>query len=174
MEAFYMSGILGSDLTPEEIRSLPAFKEIVKMHILPGEWTTGFLLDGIEIRTSLTASNVTMIRTNKGDTLFGTLCVATSEEPASEGDCPCQSPCSKIIEPDVFASNGVVHIIDNVLLPSSIAETLETTEDISTDPLDLDAASEMLMDEMMLQELVDLIDLSDLEEILNAAPEEDN
>ena len=129
MRLFYESGVLGANLTPEEIRQLPEFREIVKYHILPGEWTSGFFLDGIDIQTSLPDAQLTILRDadGGGHVSFGSTCSKTNRR---REDCPCDGPCGKIIEPDVYASNGVLHVIDSVLLPPSIAQEYLPDQDV--------------------------------------------
>jgi transforming growth factor-beta-induced protein len=66
--------------------------EILEYHVLAGEITSGMLVDGMEA-TTLEGSNVTITLN------------------------PVQINGVDVVTPDILASNGVIHIIGEVLLP---------------------------------------------------------
>jgi uncharacterized surface protein with fasciclin (FAS1) repeats len=92
-EAFEaLGGTLDTLLEPENEAELA---EILTYHVVPGELTSSELSDGQELKTV------------QGGTL---------EVQIADGEVTVNG--AKVATPDVEASNGVVHVIDEVLIPS--------------------------------------------------------
>ncbi|WLR54729.1 fasciclin domain-containing protein [Mesobacillus subterraneus] len=79
-------------ITADELLARKDLKDILLYHVLPGKVMSGDLKDGMQAQT-LAKKNVTI-----------------SLDPVRVND-------AKVITPDVEASNGVIHVIDKVLLP---------------------------------------------------------
>jgi len=90
------AGTVESLLLPENIADLQA---ILTYHVVPGAVMAGALTDGMEVTTV------------NGQTL--TINVATDGAVTINGS-------AKVISADVPASNGVIHLIDAVLLPPAV------------------------------------------------------
>jgi uncharacterized surface protein with fasciclin (FAS1) repeats len=92
-EAFEaLGGTLDTLLEPENEAELA---EVLTYHVVPGELTSSDLSDGQKLKTV------------QGSTL---------EVQIADGDVTVNG--AKVATPDVEASNGVVHVIDEVLIPS--------------------------------------------------------
>jgi len=97
-------------LLSEEFR--PHLIDLLRYHVVDGEIFSSDITDGA------------VVDTNNGETILANV---------NENTITINSN-SKVITPDIDASNGVVHVVDNVLLPSSAAKNIvEATEaDFST------------------------------------------
>ena len=84
-------GTVESLLEPENIDRLQA---ILKYHVIPAQVMAASVADGLE-----------------AESLNGTLTFAVDESGARVGD-------ANILTTDVAASNGVIHVIDTVLIPA--------------------------------------------------------
>ncbi|RSK25764.1 fasciclin domain-containing protein [Bacillus sp. HMF5848] len=80
------------DITAEELLAREDLKDILLYHVVPGKVMSNELKDGMKVKT-LAKEKVTIsldpIRVNKAN----------------------------VVKPDIEASNGVIHVIDEVLLP---------------------------------------------------------
>ena len=79
-------------ITADELLARKDLKDILLYHVLPGKVMSSDLKEGMKAQT-LAKKNVTI-----------------SLEPVQVND-------ANVITPDVEASNGVIHVIDKVLLP---------------------------------------------------------
>ncbi|MEH7442958.1 fasciclin domain-containing protein [Bacillus sp. JJ1122] len=79
-------------ITADELLARKDLKDILLYHVLPGKVMSTDLKDGMQAET-LAKKNVTI-----------------SLNPVKVND-------AKVVTPDIAASNGVVHVIDKVLLP---------------------------------------------------------
>lgn len=83
------------DISAEELLAQPDLADVLLYHVISGEVFAGDLTDGLEAETVL------------GETVTFDL----SGDPMVNE--------SNIIDTDIEASNGVIHVIDSVLVPSS-------------------------------------------------------
>lgn len=95
-------GVLDMLLKPENKDQLTA---VLTYHVVPAEVMSGDLEDGMEAGT-VEGSNAT-ISINYGDVMVDN---------------------ANVVMADIDASNGVVHVIDAVILPPSIKEALAANE----------------------------------------------
>lgn len=79
-------------ITADELLARQDLKDILLYHVLPGKVMSGDLKEGMQAQT-LAKKNVTI-----------------SLDPVQVND-------ANVVTPDVEASNGVIHVIDKVLLP---------------------------------------------------------
>jgi uncharacterized surface protein with fasciclin (FAS1) repeats len=79
-------------ITAEELLARKDLKDILLYHVLPGKVMSADLKEGMQAET-LAKKNVTV-----------------SLNPVKVND-------AKVVTPDIQASNGVIHVIDKVLLP---------------------------------------------------------
>jgi uncharacterized surface protein with fasciclin (FAS1) repeats len=79
-------------ITADELLARQDLKDILLYHVLPGKVMSGDLKEGMQAQT-LAKKNVTI-----------------SLDPVQVNE-------AKVVTPDVEASNGVIHVIDKVLLP---------------------------------------------------------
>ncbi|MBO2944437.1 fasciclin domain-containing protein [Paenibacillus sp. F411] len=80
------------DITAEELLARKDLKDILLYHVVPGKVLSTDLKDGMKVKT-LQGSDVTI-----------------STNPVKVND-------ANVVKPDILASNGVIHVIDQVLLP---------------------------------------------------------
>lgn len=80
------------DITAEELLAREDLKEILLYHVLPGKVMSSDLKEGMKAET-LSKKEVTISLD------------------------PVQVNKAKVVKPDIKASNGVIHVIDEVLLP---------------------------------------------------------
>lgn len=80
------------DITAEELLARDDLKKILLYHVVPGEVMSRDLKDGMQVKT-LADKNVNI-----------------SLDPVKVNN-------AKVVKPDIEASNGVIHVIDKVLLP---------------------------------------------------------
>ncbi|GMH38745.1 hypothetical protein BSKO_06629 [Bryopsis sp. KO-2023] len=123
-----------------EVFKLPEFKEIMEHHILPGSWMSGWVFDGLPISTSAGKDVVAFKGENTdGDILFHEAChddeapgkysckerkelgLCEKENDSCQkscGRCECtDETCAKVVQADIYGTNGFVHVIDKVLIP---------------------------------------------------------
>lgn len=95
------------DVTAEELLAQPDLANVLLYHVIAGEVFAGDLEDGLEAETV------------NGETVTFDL----------SGDTPMVNE-SGIIDTDIEASNGVIHVIDTVLVPSNFTlQDVEMEED---------------------------------------------
>ncbi|MEO1270340.1 MAG: fasciclin domain-containing protein [Myxococcota bacterium] len=100
-DAAFQTYLTDNNLTQEDLLANPALGDILLYHVVAGEVTSDMLTDGMTVTTA--AMEDLTINTTGGVTLDdGTGRTIT------------------VTMPDVQASNGVIHVIDMVLLPPSI------------------------------------------------------
>ncbi|RXT07157.1 fasciclin domain-containing protein [Ammoniphilus sp. CFH 90114] len=80
------------DITAEELLARKDLKDILLYHVVPGKVMSGDLKDGMKVETL--AKKKVKISLN-----------------------PTKVNKANVIKPDIEASNGVIHVIDEVLLP---------------------------------------------------------
>nr|WP_246246661.1 fasciclin domain-containing protein [Paenibacillus lemnae] len=80
------------NVTPEQLLERPDLKNILLYHVVPGKVLSTDLKDGMKVKT-LEGSEVSI-----------------STNPVMIND-------AKVVKADIPASNGVIHVIDKVLLP---------------------------------------------------------
>jgi transforming growth factor-beta-induced protein len=95
------------DVTAEELLAHPRLKEVLLYHVVAGEVTSGDLSEGLVAETVL-GEDVSF-------TLVGGVFVNESE----------------VTLPDVFATNGVIHVIDKVLIPEAFYIEFDTVVDVA-------------------------------------------
>ena len=79
-------------ITAEELLARKDLKEILLYHVVPGKVMSRDLKDGMKVKTS-------------------------AEKEVTISLDPIQVNKANVIKPDIEASNGVIHVIDKVLLP---------------------------------------------------------
>ncbi|MEM6731857.1 MAG: fasciclin domain-containing protein [Myxococcota bacterium] len=87
------AGTIKSLLRPENKGKLAA---ILKLHVVSGRVGSGALADGARLKT-LSGQNVEFTETEKGFAING----------------------ARIVKTDIGSSNGIIHVIDRVILPAS-------------------------------------------------------
>lgn len=99
--------------------------EILKYHVVAGSYTAAEL---VEMGTVTTLQGEELTITTQGDRVF------------VNG--------ARVITPDIPAKNGIIHVINDVLLPSTVvlpepvaAETTETTAAVETTPVNAPSAA---------------------------------
>jgi uncharacterized surface protein with fasciclin (FAS1) repeats/plastocyanin len=92
-------------LTTEQLLGLPELREILMYHAVSGRVLAADLTDGMQV-TTLQGEEFTV---HLGDRGAATI---------TGGDV---LPVVKVINTDVMAANGVIHVIDQVLIPPTIA-----------------------------------------------------
>ena len=79
-------------ITAEELLARKDLKEILLYHVVPGKVMSRDLKDGMKVKTS-------------------------AEKEVTISLDPIQVNKANVVKPDIEASNGVIHVIDKVLLP---------------------------------------------------------
>lgn len=80
------------DITAEQLLERDDLKDILLYHVVPGKVFSKDLKDGMKLKTAEGSE------------------VKISLDPVRVND-------AKVVKPDIAASNGVIHVIDKVLLP---------------------------------------------------------
>lgn len=92
-------------LTPEEaLADKPLLIRLLSYHVTPGAALSSALADGQVLPTLLPGGELTVVVKDSGVFIQ-----------------PSGGPAAKVITPDIVADNGVVHIVDTLLLPVAIA-----------------------------------------------------
>jgi transforming growth factor-beta-induced protein len=99
--------LLELGVTAEQLLAHPRLKEVLLYHVIAGQVESGDLTEGLVAETVL-GEDVSF-------TLIGGVFVNESE----------------VTLPDVFATNGVIHVIDKVLVPEAFSIEFDTVVDIA-------------------------------------------
>ncbi|MBS3991307.1 MAG: fasciclin domain-containing protein [Erysipelothrix sp.] len=97
------------DVTAAELLAHPRLKEVLLYHVVAGEVESGDITEGLTTETALGLGEELTF------TLVGGVFVNDSE----------------VVLPDVFATNGVIHVIDKVLIPEAFFIEFDTVVDVA-------------------------------------------
>ena len=89
------------EMEASELLADPRLANVLKYHVVPGKVMSSDLSDGMQAETLLSPQQITI----------------------SIGEGAFLNDEIEVITPDVEASNGVIHIIDGVLMPDDIVDT---------------------------------------------------
>merc|ERR1719197_931609 len=107
-DAAFEAAFKALGITAEEALENPALGDILKYHAVSGKVMAADVKDGMEVET-LQGEKFTVNMKDGKATITG-------------GDI---LPAANVIGTDVMASNGVVHVIDMVLIPPTISKALK-------------------------------------------------
>jgi len=108
-------------MTQEELLASDILSDVLLYHVAEGSLTSDDVIaaDGDSITTLLEDNFVAVSVTEDGDVLLNEVVSVT--------------------QTDITASNGVVHVIDDVLLPGSVLEALAAEDGMDTDTMDMES-----------------------------------
>jgi uncharacterized surface protein with fasciclin (FAS1) repeats len=113
------------DITAEELLAQPDLAKVLTYHVVPGKVMAGDLTDGLEAET---VNGETVVFDLSGDPMVNE---------------------SNIVDTDIEATNGVIHVIDSVLVPSDFTLQEVDMEDEEVPATGIETNSVLLIGMLM-------------------------